>query len=706
MSPVLTDKHLTENQAFEILDAADDDLIFPDPAPPISPACIDSHHGRFFSDRFHTLEDVTNPATVRWATAQSEKAEAHLNASSERDEIEGRITEILDRPRRSIPYEIAGDFYYSERFPETELPVFYITTEPFGDPGRVLFDPNAITGVTGVRHMGTSPDGKMSMFALMIGSDTEEIVIVNNATGKLFPDRIKNTIYSNDAAWDPENTGFLYSRFPETEEPTKERGKKINHSLYYHRIGTPQSEDVLVYCNEATPYDVVWTNTSTDQENVFITIKSSSIEFSILEVDFSDSEQPILVPITIEKKARYDFLECIGDKVYFRKTSADAPMGEIVVINTAGHEPEEISLVKEGMKMSFAGIVGERLVCVFSDNGKEQINIYSINGEFERIIELPEIGAVTGLVSFSQKNECYFGFHSIKYPEHIYRLDLDTGEYNLVYEPTYPNSEKEIVTRIVSIERPDGSTFPAILAHREDLERNSENIALEDIYGGFGIPTSRGFLSRPYDFISSGGVYIKPMVRGAGDFGKEGHDAGRMLNKQKTFDDTILAAEWLCKNGYTSPGKIGIFGGSNGALSAVVCAMQRPNLYGAVVASSGLYDMFRYHVLGGGGRWTNEFGTVENETQFHAIAGYSPPHNLVPGTEYPAVLFLVGLNDRTVVPGHTLKFAAAFQAAQAADRPCLLKVNDSGGHSDISKTSRAIEKATDILSFLYSELNR
>jgi prolyl oligopeptidase len=667
---------------------------------------VDNYHGMNISDPYRWLENPDSDEARAWIEAENKLTFDFLEKIPERAKIEERLTKLWDYEKYSPPFKEGGRYFYFKNDGLQNQSVFY-TIESLNAQPRVLFDPNALTkdGTVALSSLAISHDGRHLAYGLSTaGSDWMEWKVREIETGKDLSDHLKWVKFSG-ASWTKDGKGFFYSRYDEPNEKTKLEDVNYFQKLFYHRLGTPQSEDILVYerkdqkewgfsgdVTEDGGYLIVNVWQGTDPKN--------RIFFKDLQK--SDAQVVELIP---ELEAAYSFIGNDGPLFWFR-TDLNATRGRVIAIDTLNSDrknwKEIIPQAKETLES--VSLVGDHFITSYLKDARTQIKLFDLKGKFVREVELPGIGTAAGFDGKRKDTETFYAFTGFTTPTTIYRYDLKTGKSTIYRQPKIDFKPGDYETKQVFYKSKDGTRVPMFITHKKGLKLAGNNPTYLYGYGGFGVSLTPTFSIANLVWMEMGGVYAQPNLRGGGEYGEEWHLAGTKLKKQNVFDDFIAAAEWLIANKYTSPPKLAIGGGSNGGLLVGACMAQRPDLFGAVLPQVGVMDMLRFQKFTIGWAWVPDYGSSDNPEEFKALYAYSPLHNIKPGTKYPATFITTADHDDRVVPAHSFKFAATLQAAQAGPAPVLIRIETKAGHGAGKPTSKVIEEIADRWGFLVGVL--
>jgi prolyl oligopeptidase len=671
---------------------------------------IDDYHGTKVADPYRWLEnDVrTDREVADWVAAQNQVTEAFLREIPERLPIKQRLTDIWNYERWSTPFKQGGRYFFSRNDGLQNQSVLYVLDALDAEP-RVLLDPNTWTkdGTQALAGLSVSDDGRYLAYSVAeAGSDWQTWRILDIDSGKVLADEIKWVKFSG-AAWTRDNKGFFYCRYPEPKPGEKFQSLNLNMQMYYHRLGTPQSEDVLVHHRPDQPK---WTFQGgvTEDGRYFVLYTNAGGTSARFRVAYRDLAEPLGTFIEIVDNFENEY-RLIGNEgpVFYFKTDYQAPRGRVIAVDLRkpgrDHWQQIIPEAQESLRS--VSYVGGLFVCTYLKDAASQIKIYRPDGRFVRDVNLPGVGTASGFDGKSTDLETFYSFSSFAVPPTIYRYDLLTGESTLFRQAKVKFDPSAYETRQVFYESKDGTRVPMFITARKGLKLDGSHPTLLYGYGGFNIPMTPSFSPARVAWLEMGGVYAVACLRGGGEYGKEWHLAGTKLKKQNVFDDFIAAAEYLIREKYTRPDKLAIQGGSNGGLlvGAVMC--QRPELFGACLPAVGVMDMLRFHKFTAGRFWVDDYGSPDNPEEFKALYAYSPYHNLKEGTKYPATLVTTADTDDRVVPGHSFKFIAMLQHCQAGPSPVLARIETRAGHGAGKPTSKMIDEVADQLAFLVKVLN-
>ncbi len=665
----------------------------------------DDYHGTRISDPYRWLEDDNSAETKAWVEAQNRVTFAYLNSIPERAKIKARLTELWNYEKYSAPSEKGGKYFYSKNDGLQNQFVLYVA-DSVKDAGRVLLDPNKLSsdGTVALSGLSISDDGKMIAYGLAVaGSDWQEWRFREVETGRDLTDVLKDIKFSN-ASWSKDGKGVFYSRFPATDEKAKLTSLNYNQKIYYHKIGTPQSEDVLVYERPDDKEMSVGGGVSEDGKYLIIYVsKGTSPKNMIYYKDLSKADSQVM-PVVDKLESSYSFIGNDGTTFYF-ETDKEASRGRVVAVDVSKDAKEWKEIVPEGKEtLGSINFINNQFVANYLKDAYTQIRIYDTKGKFVRNVDLPGIGTAGGFSGERDDTETFYTFSSYATPPTIYRYDMKTGKSEVFRTAAVKFNPADYEVKQVKYKSKDGTEVPMFIVHRKGIKMDGTNPTLLYGYGGFNSSLTPGFSVSRVAWMEMGGVYAVANLRGGGEYGKEWHEAAIKLNRQKAFDDFIGAAEYLISAKYTSPKKLAIQGGSNGGLLVGAVLNQRPELFGAALPAVGVMDMLRFHKFTAGRYWTSDYGSPDNPEEFTAIYKYSPLHNLKKGAKYPAVLVTTADHDDRVVPAHSFKYAATLQESQGGDAPVLIRIETKAGHGAGKPTAKVIEEQADLYGFLVKNL--
>ncbi|MDM8007876.1 MAG: prolyl oligopeptidase family serine peptidase [Phycisphaerae bacterium] len=667
---------------------------------------VDDYHGVKVPDPYRWLEDLDSPEVKAWVEAQNRVTFSFLESIPARTAIRNRITELFDFERFDVPSVCGGRYFFTRNSGLQNQSVLYVAEDLNSEP-RVLLDPNTLSadGTVALAGADVTDDGKLLAYAIArAGSDWNELYVRSVETGQDLPDHMKWVKFSG-ISWTLDGGGFFYSRYDEPKD-AKLEASNYYQKLYYHRLGTPQSEDRLIY-DRPDQKEWMFTGEVTDDGRYLLIYVSVGTEPKnrVYYLDLKE-ENAQVVRLLDQFDAEYVFIDNDGPIFWFR-TDLDAPRRRVVAIDI--RRPEQANwkeLIPQAAEtLESVSVVDDMFLASYLKDAYSQVKVFDLDGKFVRQVALPGIGNTWGFDGKRSDRETFYAYTSYTTPGTIYRYVVKTGESVVYKQPKVRFHPDDYETRQIFYASKDGTRVPMFITHRKGLALAGSAPTLLYGYGGFSIPNLPRFAVSRVVWMEMGGVYAEACIRGGGEYGEDWHNAGRLKNKQKCFDDFIAAAEWLIANKYTRPSRLAIQGGSNGGLLVGACMTQRPDLFGAVLPAVGVLDMLRFSQYTIGWAWTSEYGRPDDPEMFPVLKAYSPLHNLKPGTRYPATLLTTADHDDRVVPSHSFKFAAALQAAQAGPAPVLIRIETRAGHGAGKPTSKRIEEAADQLAFLTRALD-
>lgn len=663
---------------------------------------VETLHGVEVPDPYRWLEDLDSPQTEAWVEAQNEVTFGYLEGLPGRDALQARLTELWDYPKYGVPFEEGGLYFFQRNTGLQNQSVLYVT-EDLGTELRVLLDPNTLSedGTVALATYAVSEDGEHLAYALQSGgSDWLEWHVREVATGEDLPDHLRWSKFSG-AAWRRDGSGFYYSRYDEPSEGDALEEANYFQKVYFHELGTPQEEDRLVY---ERPDEKEWgfsAEVSEDDRYLILSVwKGTDTRNRLFYKDLSRPDAPV-VELLDELEAEYRFIDNDGP-IFWLYTDLDAPRGKVIAIDTRAPERERWRTLIPEAEDALRGVsvVADNFVAQYLKDARSVVRRFTLEGDPVGEVELPGVGTAGGFGGEREDTETWYTYTDFTHPGTIYRYDLAADESELLWSPDLPFDPEGYETRQVFFASKDGTRVPMFLtARRGVLDAEGTRPTLLYGYGGFNISVVPSFSVTNLVWMEQGGIYASVNLRGGGEYGKRWHEAGMLHNKQNVFDDFIAAAEWLVDNGYTTPEKLAMRGGSNGGLLVGAVMTQRPDLVAVALPAVGVLDMLRFHEFTIGWAWTSDYGDPEDPEDFEYLRGYSPYHNLEPETDYPATLLTTADHDDRVVPAHSFKFASRLQRAHAGEDPVLIRVETRAGHGAGKPTSKQIEEARDVLAF-------
>ena len=664
----------------------------------------DNYHGTVVSDPYRWLEEEKSEEVSAWVESQNTLARPYLAELPSRERYKERLTALWDYEKYSTPYMVNGKLFYSYNDGLQNQYVLYMADGVNGKP-EVLIDPNTLSEDGTVSMASTELSPKASFLAYMLsdgGTDWKTIHVRDTSKKSDLTDTIKGIKFSN-IAWLPDESGFFYSRYPQNEAGKYDDSQTV--SIYFHAIGTAQSEDkkVFAFDNKPTwnPYPSVVQDGKTLLISVFEGYQTNGVYAKSLVKDNSE-----LVPVFDKWDGRYDLIGEHDDELFFTST-ANAPTGKVIKVDfDGGVKATETVIESTSDTLSSVSLLGEKLFAQYLKDVKGQVSVFDLNGKKIDEIAFTDIGSVSGFYGSKNADTTFYKLTGFTNPGQVFAYDVKSGESSLFKSIDTGVNYDDYETKQIFYTSKDGTKVPMFIVHKKGLKLDGNNKTLLYGYGGFNISLLPRYSVSRMVWVEQGNVLAIANLRGGGEYGQQWHKAGTKLDKQNVFDDFIAAGEYLVESGYTTPEKMGIQGGSNGGLLVGATLTQRPDLFSAALPAVGVLDMLRYHTPSANARaWSSDYGLSENKDEFEALYAYSPLHNTKPGTCYPATLVTTGDHDDRVVPWHSYKFAAQLQADQSCDNPILLRVETRAGHGAGTPTWMQIEGYADQWAFLESALN-
>lgn len=665
----------------------------------------DDYFGTNIADPYRWLEYDTAADVAAWVKAENEVTHKYLEQIPFRDRIRNRLTELWNYPKYSNPFK-EGDYYYFYKNDGLQNQSILYRTKNIEDlqATEIFLDPNKLSddGTASLASVTFSKDHKYAAIGIaQSGSDWNEIFIMDVATKSKKSDVIKWVKFSG-AAW--KGNGFYYSRYDEPKKGKEFSNQNEYMKIYYHVLGNPQGKDELIYQDKNHPLRYFNANVTEDEKFLFINVSEGTSGSEILVKDLSKNEKSFKL-LAKGFTNNYGVVDNKGDKVLLL-TDLNAPMYRLVEVDPANPDPSNWKdiISQSGNLLQNVGTGGGKLFAVYLKDASSRVYQFDYNGKLENEILLPGIGTVSGVGGKKADKEIFYSYISFTNPGEIYRYDIATGKINIFLKTELKYNPDEFETKQVFVPSKDGTNIPMFIIHKRGLIQNGNNPTMLYGYGGFNISLTPSFSISRIMFLENGGVYAVVNLRGGGEYGEDWHKAGMLEKKQNVFDDFINAAEYLIKENYTSSQKLAINGGSNGGLLVGACMTQRPELFKVAVPAVGVLDMLRYHKFTIGWGWAVEYGKSDNKEQFDYLLKYSPLHNIKEGVNYPATFIMTADHDDRVVPAHSFKFAAELQLKHRGANPVLIRIDRKAGHGAGKPTSKLIDDATDMWSFVLLNL--
>ncbi len=666
---------------------------------------VDDFHGVKVADPYRWMEDTGSAETQSWIEAQNKLTNSYFETIPQRARIRERLTELWNYERISAPAKIGKRYIYTRNDGLQNQSVLYIT-DSINDPGKVFFDPNKLSsdGTAALSGSSFTEDGKLWAYGVArSGSDRTEWRIMNVETGEHLSDTLPPN-RQGGVAWLADNSGFFYQRYPAPEAGAELRAANRFPKIYFHKLGTPISEDKVIY--ERNDDGELTSGGLVTEDGKWYVIFTSKGTQRMNEVHFKDLSRPDspIVPLVSERTASWSFVGNDGPVFYFR-TDKDAERGKLVSVNVLARARIWKEVIPQAAEtLNGVQMINDQFVANYLKDAYTKIKIFDKDGKHVRDVELPGIGSAGGFGGKQTDTETFYTFSSYNAPPTIYHYDMKTGTSKLFRQAQVKFNPSDYEVKQVFYTSKDGTRVPMFISHKKGLKLDGSNPTILYGYGGFNISQTPGFSVSRIVWMEMGGIYAVANIRGGAEYGKEWWANGAVLKKQNTFDDFIAAGEFLINNKYTSNKKLAIQGGSNGGLLVGAVLNQRPDLFGAALPAVGVMDMVRFTEFTVGAFWKSDYGDPKKPDEFKVLYSYSPLHNIKPGTKYPATLVTTADTDDRVFPAHSFKYAAALQAGQGGDAPVLIRIETKAGHGAGKPTAKVIEEQADIYGFLFKNL--
>jgi len=671
---------------------------------------VDLYGATRVADPYRWLENLDSPEVAAWVAAQNAVTFAHLDTLPLREYLQRRLTQLWDYPRTGLPVNENGRLFYAKNSGLQRQAPIYARTGVF-DPPALVLDPNALSpdGSISLAQFTPSPDATFLAYAVAEGgADWETVRVRSISTGEDLPDSVAWVRFS-DLSWTHDSKGFFYSRYPEPPKNKVLEAALSGQAVYYHRLGTAQADDLLIYQRQDHPAWIVNATVSDDGRYVFIrTYRGADNNNQLHYIDLEQAGAPSVTarirPIVETIDAEYTPIGNYHSRLYLR-CDKDAPNRRVIAIDLEHSDPGawKVVVAEQPHAIEHAALIGGRIVIHTLEHVQSRLKLFTLDGQADGEVALPGIGAISGVYGRADQAEIWFSFSSPLSPATVYRYDLETGARMAFEAPDSPIEPSQFETHAMFATSKDGTQVPFFLTSKKGLARDGRNPTMLYGYGGFSISVLPAYRSDVPAWLELGGVFVSVNLRGGAEYGERWHKAGSLENKQNVFDDFIAVAEHVIRENYTSPDRLGVMGGSNGGLLVGAVMEQRPDLFAVALPAVGVMDMLRYDRFTGGRLWATEYGSSSDSRQFAFLINYSPLHNVKPGTCYPATLVTTADHDDRVVPSHSFKFTAAVQAAQGCDRPVLVRVETQGSHA-YRPTDRLIAEKADQWAFAAAHL--
>jgi len=663
---------------------------------------VDTYHGTEVADPYRWLEDDNSKETGEWVKAQNQVTFSYLEQIPFRDALKERLTEVWNYPKMGNPVNRNGIYFYSFNTGLQNQSVIYMK-ESLEEEGEIFLDPNTFSedGTVALSAFSVSRDGKYAGYGISrAGSDWQEFYVRDIETGEDLDDKLDWVKFSG-MSWYKD--GFFYSRYPKPEQGNQLTGSNENNKVFYHQVGTPQSEDKLIYEDPDNPLRGFGVGVTDDEQYAIISATESTSGNAFGYKKIGDKDFTWLVD-SFDKDYR-----AIGnnDNILYVLTNQDAPRYKLVAIDlddpATGNWKDLLPEQEEVLQT--CSFIGGKLIATYMKDAHDVVKVFDTEGKMLHEVEFPGIGSVGGFSGEKDDQVTFYTFTSFNYPPVIFKYDIRENKSEIFYETEVDFDGSKYDTKQVFFESKDGTKIPMFIIHKKGMKMNGENPTILYGYGGFNISQTPGFRASRAVWLEQGGIYAVANIRGGGEYGEDWHKAGTIFNKQNVFDDFIAAAEYLIAEDYTSPAKLGVLGGSNGGLLVGAVVNQRPELFAAAIPAVGVMDMLRFHKFTIGRYWVTDYGSSDDPDQFEYIYKYSPLHNISTEKEYPAVMVTTADHDDRVVPAHSFKYIATLQEKYQGDNPVIIRIETDAGHGGGKPTSKYIEEVTDEYAFFWENMD-
>jgi prolyl oligopeptidase len=663
---------------------------------------VETQFGVAVADPYRWLEDDVrvNPKVAAWVAAQNQVTDAYLATTPGRAALKERMTALYNYERFGLPQKAGSRYFYSRNDGLQPQSVLYVREGLQGE-GRVLIDPNswAKDGATALAEWAPSEDGTHLLYAVQDGgSDWRTVKVKDVASGNDLTDEIKWVKFSA-LSWAKDGSGFYYSRFPEPDAKGAFQDLNRDQAVYFHRLGTDQSADILVH---STPEDPELNNTAhvTDDGKYLLAYasKGTDARYSVWAYPITAQGVGKAIPLFTDFAHSWSYVANEGTRFIFQ-TNKNAPRERLVAMNINKPDVMWTVVTQREATLASASRVGDKLILSYMQDAKSKVEMVTLAGDPAGDVQLSGIGSAAGFGGSPKDSESFYAFYSFARPATIYRFDSKTGASEIFVEPKLAFNPDDYSVEQRFFASKDGTKVPMFVVMKKGVDRSKGSPTLMYGYGGFSVPLTPSFSPTWLSWMEQGGVLAMVNLRGGGEYGKQWHDAGRLLNKQNVFDDFIGAGEYLIAQGITGKGQLAIEGGSNGGLLVGAVVNQRPDLFAAALPAVGVMDMIRFPKFTAGRYWKDDYGNPEVEADFRNLLAYSPYHNVKQGADYPAILVTTADTDDRVVPGHSFKYVAALQAANLGGKPQLIRIETRAGHGSGKPVDKIIAEASDKYAF-------
>ena len=666
---------------------------------------VDDFHGTRVADPYRWLEDPSSEETIEWGKSWGKHCDTYFSQARTKKADKQRLEELWNYPKYFVPKQVKNHLFYQKNSGLQDQAVLYMKNE--GNDDVVVIDPNTLSedGTVAMTNYAFSNDGSYVGYATSThGSDWQELHVRDVQSGKDLKDHIQHVKFTS-ITWAPDHSGFYYSRFPEPGSVAVEDESNFN-KVYFHKLGTAQSEDQLIYEQPEDKELMFSSMISDDEKYLCLHVYQGTASENRVYIKRLDSNEEF-IRLLDDQDAGYNYITN-EENIFYFQTDLDSPNGKIIAIDIdlPGKENWQVIVPEQKDVIDAVKYINGKFIIALLHDAHHQLHVYHQNGDYLNQINLPVLGSLTDITRNKEKDEIYFGITSYLNPTIVYHYQLAEQILNVYAESNLPVDTNSFETKQVFYTSKDGTKIPMFITHHKDIELNSQNPAILYGYGGFNVSMTPSFSPSILLWLEKGGVYAVANLRGGTEYGEDWHKAGMLENKQNVFDDFIAAGEWLIENEYTSKNNLAIKGGSNGGLLVAACMVQRPDLFGAVLCHVPVIDMLRYHKFTIGRYWIPEYGNAETPEHFSFLYAYSPLHNIKDGQKYPPILIATAESDDRVVPAHAKKFAATLREKADKDTKIVLRLEAKAGHGLGKPTSKIIDEWVDVYAFLDKELGQ
>ncbi len=662
----------------------------------------DNYFGTIIDDPFRWLEEIDSPETKKWIEEQNKQTDEYLSKIPFRENIRKRLTELFNYPRLSLPFKSGNNYFFLKNEGLQAQSILYIQ-KGIEVESKVFIDPNKFSddGTIALLDMNPSNDGKYLAYSVTTsGSDWLEIYVIEIESGKILSDKIERVKFSG-ANWFKE--GFFYNKYDQSTEENKYTSLNEYQMVYYHKLGTPQSEDILVHKDESSPLRSYWLSASADERFLFLNVYENGKKGSQLFFKSSDLLKGKFTPLTDDKFEYYSYyIQNFENEIYLF-TNENAPNGKVIKADTDNLTAPSLTVLPEDdYPISNIGITGNKIIAGYMVDVINKVSVFTLGGKYMYDVKLPGQGCVTGFSCKTiDEDITFFTYESLVTPPEIYIYDINKNTSQLFHRSVVNFNPDDFESKLIFLNSKDKTRIPMFIAHKKGITQNGNNPVYLYSYGGFNISMNPVFSDSRILLMENGCIFAMPCIRGGGEYGENWHEAGMLKKKQNVFDDFISAAEYLIKEKYTNPSKLAIAGGSNGGLLIGAVLNQRPELFRVAFPAVGVMDMLRFQKFSIGSSWVKEYGSSEDEEMFKYIFKYSPLHNITGDKPYPAILVLTSDHDDRVVPSHSYKYTATLQKIYKGNNPIFIRVETKAGHGFGKPVYKQINEQTDVWSFMF-----